>query len=44
LFIKKWNNPLPNETVQTIDFIAPEEMSTAFLVSITVRPTDEENK
>ena len=44
LFIKKWINPLPNETVQTIDFVAPQEMSSAFLVAITVQQIDGENK
>jgi hypothetical protein len=40
LFIKKWNNPLPNETVQAVDFISPQERSSAFLVAITVQQTD----
>jgi hypothetical protein len=44
LFIKKWPNPFPNETVEMIDLIAPQEMSSAFLVAITVRQTDEGKK
>jgi hypothetical protein len=40
-FIKKWNNPFPDETIATIDFV-PEQNS--FLVAITLKPISSDNK
>jgi hypothetical protein len=39
-FIKKWNNPFPEETVTTIDFVPSSLNVDAFLVAITVRPVN----
>lgn len=46
-FIKKWINPFPNETVETIGFQPMETSgaySGAFLVAITVRPFVNKNQ
>jgi hypothetical protein len=36
-YIKRWNNPLPDETVASIDFEPAQTYSGAFLVAITLR-------
>jgi hypothetical protein len=36
-YSKEWNNPLPNETVESIDFVSDGIHSGAFLVAITLR-------
>jgi len=37
-YIKKWSNPFPDETVDTIDFEPAQDYSDIFLVAITIRP------
>jgi hypothetical protein len=38
-YIKRWSNPFPDVTVDTIDFELAQTYSDAFLVAITIRPT-----
>lgn len=37
-YIKKWSNPFPDATVDTIDFEPSQTYSGAFLVAITIQP------
>jgi hypothetical protein len=39
-FIKKWNNPFPQETVATIDFVKTRVFADPFVVAITVFPVN----
>jgi hypothetical protein len=39
-YIKRWNNPIPEEPVETIGF-EPAAYSGAFLVAITIRLADD---
>jgi hypothetical protein len=38
LYIKRWSNPFPDVTVDTIDFEPAQTCSGAFLVAITIQP------
>ena len=37
-FIKKWNNPFPDETIETIIFVPEPAYSGVFLIAITAQP------
>jgi hypothetical protein len=37
-YVKKWSNPFPNETVESIDFESVQNYADVFLVAITVQP------
>jgi hypothetical protein len=41
-YIKKWNNPFPNETVESIDFELVQDYGDV-LVAITIRPVPGKN-
>ena len=43
-YIKRWQNPFPDETVTAIDFEPVQNYSGAFLVAITLQPTKKENQ
>jgi hypothetical protein len=40
LFIRKWKNPFPEETVTTIDVVPASRYANPFLVAITIRPVN----
>jgi hypothetical protein len=42
-YVKKWSNPFPNETVETIDFESVQNYADVFLVAITIQPPRKEN-
>lgn len=43
-FVSRWSNPFPDQPVETIDFGPGQNGSSAFLVAITVKPINGENK
>jgi hypothetical protein len=36
-YIKKWNNPFPDEMIETIDFVSDDNHPNAYLIAITLR-------
>jgi hypothetical protein len=43
-FVSRWVNPFPSMNVETIDFVPGEQNVSAFLVAITLKPLERENK
>ena len=41
-FIKKWSNPLPDETITTFDYV--QQSTSDFLVAITIQPVKQPGK